>query len=59
MHQMMAIDAAGGLGKGSVNGLAQRPWRDADGRVTLRTVVAGLCTPTDTTLPAAAPLAQR
>ena len=45
MHQMMAIDAAGGLGKGGVSGVAQQPWRTADGRVTLRTIVAAQCTP--------------
>jgi len=41
LHDMMAIDAAGGLGKGSVDGLRQR--RMADGST--RTVVAALCTP--------------
>ena len=40
MGQMMAIDAAGGLGKGSVDGLSTQPWRDAQ-----RTYVAALCTP--------------
>lgn len=40
--QMMAIDAAGGQGKGAVGGLAQLPW---DGRQ--RTVVAALCTPSN------------
>jgi cytochrome o ubiquinol oxidase subunit 2 len=46
MHQMMAIDAAGGAGKGSVAGLMRQPWRNEDGD-TERTVVAGLCTPTN------------
>lgn len=40
MGQMMAIDAAGGLGKGSVDGLSTKAWRD-----TKRTYVAALCTP--------------
>ena len=40
MDQMMTIDAAGGLGKGSVGGLSVKPWRDAP-----RTYVAALCTP--------------
>jgi len=40
MGQMMAIDAAGGLGKGSVDGLSSKPWREAR-----RTYVAALCTP--------------
>ena len=40
MNQMMAIDAAGGLGKGSIDGLSAKPWRDAQ-----RTYVAALCTP--------------
>lgn len=40
MGQMMAIDAAGGLGKGSIDGLSAKPWRDAQ-----RTYVAALCTP--------------
>ncbi|MEW6707208.1 MAG: ubiquinol oxidase subunit II [Pseudomonadota bacterium] len=48
MHQMMAIDAAGGLGKGSVNGLAQQAWRNADGTVQ-RTVVAAMCSPANPT----------
>jgi len=38
--QMMAIDAAGGLGKGSVTGVASRTWREAD-----QTYVAAICTP--------------
>lgn len=50
MHQMMAIDAAGGAGKGGINGLTQRPWRNAAGD-SARTVVAGLCTPANTTAP--------
>lgn len=40
MNQMMAIDAAGGLGKGGIDGLSAKPWRDAQ-----RTYVAALCTP--------------
>jgi len=40
MSQMMAIDAAGGLGKGSIDGLSVKPWRDVQ-----RTYVAALCTP--------------
>ena len=40
MGQMMAIDAAGGLGKGSIDGLSAKPWRDVQ-----RTYVAALCTP--------------
>jgi cytochrome o ubiquinol oxidase subunit 2 len=59
MHQMMAIDAAGGSGKGSVNGLTQQVSRGPDGRLTIRQVVAGLCTPSDTTLPTSLPVAQR
>lgn len=46
MHQMMAIDAAGGAGKGGVAGLMRQPWRNGDGP-TERLVVAGLCTPTN------------
>ena len=48
MNQMMAIDASGGLGKGSINGLSAKPWRDAE-----RTYVAALCTPSN---PSGAPL---
>ena len=40
MNQMMAIDAAGGLGKASIDGLSAKPWRDVQ-----RTYVAALCTP--------------
>jgi cytochrome o ubiquinol oxidase subunit 2 len=40
MGQMMAIDAAGGLGKGSIDGLSAKPWGDVQ-----RTYVAALCTP--------------
>jgi len=47
MHQMMAIDAAGGAGKGGVSALTKLPWRNASGD-TERTVVAGLCTPNNT-----------
>ena len=42
MGQMMAIDAAGGLGKGSIDGLSAKPWRDLQ-----RTYVAALCTPSN------------
>jgi cytochrome o ubiquinol oxidase subunit 2 len=44
MAQMMAIDASGGLGKGSIDGLAVKPWRkdDLEGE---RSYVAALCTP--------------
>ncbi|NML16507.1 ubiquinol oxidase subunit II [Azohydromonas caseinilytica] len=40
MHQMMAIDAAGGGGKGGIDGLTSRSWRGTE-----RTTVAALCTP--------------
>ena len=40
MGQMMAIDAAGGLGKGGIDGLSATPWRDVQ-----RSYVAALCTP--------------
>jgi cytochrome o ubiquinol oxidase subunit 2 len=46
MHQMMAIDAVGGAGKGAVGGLTRQPWRNEQGPVE-RTVVAALCTPTN------------
>ena len=42
MDQMMAIDAAGGSGKGGITGLSSKPWRD-----TQRTYVAALCTPSN------------
>ncbi|MDZ5460286.1 ubiquinol oxidase subunit II [Azohydromonas lata] len=42
MHQMMAIDAAGGGGKGGIAGVTQRSWRDGE-----RTAVASLCTATN------------
>ncbi len=45
--QMMAIDAAGGAGKGGVAGTMQSAWRDLDGARRERTVVAALCTPTN------------
>jgi len=45
--QMMAIDAAGGAGKGGVAGTMRSAWRDADGAARERTVVAALCTPTN------------
>ena len=58
MHQMMAIDAAGGLGKPGIDGLAKQAWRSADGSTLQRSVVASaaVCTPanpTGTALPAA------
>jgi cytochrome o ubiquinol oxidase subunit 2 len=43
-HQMMAIDAAGGLGKGGVSGLTQLRVGEQP-----RTVVAALCTPANPT----------
>lgn len=46
LHQMMAIDAAGGAGKGAVGGLTRQPWRNEQGD-TQRTVVAALCTPSN------------
>ena len=52
MNQMMAIDAAGGLGKGSIDGLSAKPWRN-----TQRTYVAALCTPNN--LSGATPTARR
>jgi cytochrome o ubiquinol oxidase subunit 2 len=45
--QMMAIDAAGGAGKGGLASTTLRPWRDFDGGSRRRTVVAALCTPTN------------
>jgi cytochrome o ubiquinol oxidase subunit 2 len=45
--QMMAIDAAGGAGKGGVAGTMRANWRDAGGERRERTVVAALCTPTN------------
>ena len=41
MAQMMAIDARGGGGKGGIDGLASRPWREDQ----TRSYVAALCTP--------------
>jgi cytochrome o ubiquinol oxidase subunit 2 len=41
-NQMMAIDAQGGMGKGSVGGLTQQRWGEAK-----KTVVAALCTPSN------------
>lgn len=41
MGQMMAIDAAGGGGKGAINGLASKPWSNDQKRI----FVAALCTP--------------
>jgi cytochrome o ubiquinol oxidase subunit 2 len=45
--QMMAIDAAGGAGKGGVASTMRSPWRDAEGNKRERTVIAALCTPTN------------
>lgn len=42
MHQMMAIDAAGGGGKGGIDGVTRRSWRGTE-----RTAVAALCTATN------------
>ena len=41
MGQMMAIDAAGGGGKGAIDGLASKPWSNEQKRI----FVAALCTP--------------
>lgn len=48
MHTMMAIDAAGGLGKGGVTGTATQAAIGFDGKPANRTVVAALCTPSNT-----------
>ena len=40
MNQMMAIDEAGGSGKGGIAGVAAKPWRE-----TQRSYVTALCTP--------------
>lgn len=45
--QMMAIDAAGGAGKGGVAGTMRTTWRDLSGERRERQVVAALCTPTN------------
>ena len=45
--QMMAIDAAGGAGKGGLASTMRSGWRDLDGSRRDRTVVAALCTPTN------------
>ncbi|MBW8848926.1 MAG: ubiquinol oxidase subunit II [Burkholderiales bacterium] len=45
--QMMAIDAAGGAGKGGLASTMRSGWRDLDGMRRDRTVVAALCTPTN------------
>ncbi|MFG6428316.1 ubiquinol oxidase subunit II [Roseateles sp. LYH14W] len=47
VSQMMAIDAAGGAGKGGLASTMRSPWRDADGAKRERIVVAALCTPTN------------
>ena len=47
VSQMMAIDAAGGAGKGGLASTMRSPWRDADGTNRERVVVAALCTPTN------------
>ncbi|RTL43918.1 MAG: ubiquinol oxidase subunit II [Burkholderiales bacterium] len=44
---MMAIDAAGGAGKGGVAGTMRTGWRDLNGDRRERQVVAALCTPTN------------
>ena len=43
--QVMAIDAAGGAGKGGVAATMRSPWQALDGVTRERTVVAALCTP--------------
>lgn len=45
--QMMAIDAAGGAGKGGVAATMRSTWRDLNGERRERQVVAALCTPTN------------
>ncbi|MDR7294974.1 cytochrome o ubiquinol oxidase subunit 2 [Pelomonas aquatica] len=45
--QMMAIDAAGGAGKGGLASTMRSAWRDAGGAQRERIVVAALCTPTN------------
>jgi cytochrome o ubiquinol oxidase subunit 2 len=47
MNQMAAIDARGGMGKGSIVGLTTQPWATTEGMQS-RTVVAALCTPVNT-----------
>lgn len=47
VSQMMAIDAAGGAGKGGLASTMRSPWRNADGAQRERIVVAALCTPTN------------
>jgi cytochrome o ubiquinol oxidase subunit 2 len=44
---MMAIDAAGGAGKGGVASTMRTTWRSVDGATHERRVVAALCTPTN------------
>jgi cytochrome o ubiquinol oxidase subunit 2 len=45
--QMMAIDAAGGAGRGGLASTMRSAWRDVDGNERERRVVAALCTPTN------------
>jgi cytochrome o ubiquinol oxidase subunit 2 len=45
--QMMAIDAAGGAGKGGLASTMRSAWPAQDGASRERTVVAALCTPTN------------
>ena len=51
MGEMMAIDAAGGMGKIGLSYLERQPWRDGDRLV----VAAALCTPEN---PTGAPIAE-
>ncbi len=48
MNEMMAIDAKGGLGKGSVDGLSRKTQESSAGPMT-RTYVAAMCTPQNPT----------
>ncbi len=51
LHQMAAIDAAGGLGHAGIDGLTHQSWRAFDGRTVERPVVAAaLCTPSGSVL---------
>jgi cytochrome o ubiquinol oxidase subunit 2 len=47
-NQMAAIDARGGMGRGSVAGLTHSPWMSSGGTLLDRTIVAALCTPINT-----------